>query len=207
MDVLIPWRRVWLHPRLAVRDAIDGRSPAIWAAPIAGGMVQSMLQAATAQMGDRAPVSWILGGTAVAGALWGVVQLHLLVAIIFVALRVTGRATAFGKLRAAMAIACAPLTAAWVGWLLMSLTVGAGLYGDPSALVAAIGSGASLQVLLLYLGTVICFVWAGFVQIVGLSEVLQVSLLKAFGTFVGAVVAVGLVIALAVIILAMVLIR
>jgi hypothetical protein len=94
-----------------------------------------------------------------------------------------------------------------VGWLLLSLIVGGGLYSDPSALVAVLGPATGVQLILLYFGTGACFLWATAVQVIGLSELLQISFLRALGKYVGALLCGGLAIGMAVAVIAVLVLR
>src|SRR5437016_10455153 len=86
-----PWLDIWLHPRATVRGLL-GESPLyLELLLVAGsGVVQSMVQATSTQVGARVPGSTILLMTIVVGAAWGLLQLHVVATLLFLVGRWTG---------------------------------------------------------------------------------------------------------------------
>src|SRR5437879_12605056 len=112
-----PWLDIWVHPRATVRGLL-GRSPLyIELLLVAGsGVVQSMVQATGTHVGARAPGSLILPMTLVIGAVWGLLQLHLVATLLFFVGRWTGVPAVFSSLRTALSWAAIPQVAALPCW-------------------------------------------------------------------------------------------
>ncbi len=195
-DILVPWRQVWTQPRAALRAAIAGGAPSLLLAPIASGVVQSLMQGATSQLGQRGvAATWILAGGLAIGSLWGLAQVH----VVSLAVWTVGRDQAnlripFRQVRSAVSLAYAPLGAALSAWLVATLLLGRGLYADPQWLAAAYGPGGALQVSLLYMGTLACLVWSLVLEVLAVAELQHSSIPRALGTLLAAGLLLGLVV-------------
>jgi hypothetical protein len=188
--VLVPWRQVWHRPRMAVREAIAHPSAAVFLAPLASGIVQSLMQAESSHVGQRgASIVWILGFGTLVGSAWGLLQLHLLAGLLWVVARnPAGKRVGFRQMRTAIAVAYTPLGAALMAWVLASLLLGSGLYADPAILASLYGPATALEVALLFFATVICLLWSMVLQVLAVAEVRESSVASALATYLQALV-------------------
>ncbi len=193
---VIPWREAWLHPRRAVRDALDRKSTlSILLLPVASGVVQSLVQAASSSLGARgASAEWILVMGFGVGALWGLLQVHLATALLYPFATAGGVRVSFLHVRTAVAVSSAPLATALVFWVTATLSLGPDLYVNPAAVVSTLPPGELMEVGLLYLATGTCMVWSSVILLFTLAEVQRSSLWRALGTVGASVLALALVV-------------
>ena len=178
-----PWLDIWVHPRATVRGLL-GRSPLyIELLLVAGsGVVQSMVQATSTHVGARAPGSLILPMTLVIGAVWGLLQLHLVATLLFFVGRWTGVPAVFPSLRTALSWAAIPQVAVLPFWVVATLVFGRFLYMDPELVMGPMPLAVLAQVLL-SLATLVAAGWWIVLQVVGVAEVQHVSAWRALGNF------------------------
>ena len=206
--ILVPWRLVWLKPRVAIREALEQPSPLLWLAPMASGIVQSMGRAASSNVGMRGVgLVTLLGLACVVGTIWGLLQLHLLAGLLWITARSpTGGRIAFRRLRTAIALGYTPLGVALFGWIGLSLTLGPELFADPTVVAIRYGAGAALSVSALYFGTMACAIWSVILQVLAVAEVRGASVLSAAGSLLLAVL-LGLVIVVGVVVAVLLMLR
>jgi len=182
--IIVPWKQIWHRPRAALRDAIERPRWTLLLAPLASGVVQSLAQAANNAVGQRgASTLWILGAGLGVGTLWGLVQVHVVAGALYVVARdPSGERIPFGRVRAAMSLAYAPLGAAVLAWLLATFQLGAGLYSDPADIAYVFGPITGIEVGLLYLGTFACALWSIVLEVLAVAELRRSSVGSAIGT-------------------------
>jgi hypothetical protein len=129
------------------------------------------------------PGSAILLAALVVGAIWGLLQVHLVAALLYLVGRWTGAPAQFSGLRTALAWAAIPQVAILPFWVLGTLIFGRFLYMDPELAMVRMPLAALAQVLL-FLGTLVCGGWWLVLQVFGVAEVQRVSAWRALGSFV-----------------------
>lgn len=191
-----------LRPRTGFRDRLNGRRfglPLLFSA--ASGVVQSMVQGASNNMGVRAAVSTLLLFAVPIGIAWGMIQVHVAAGALWVVARSGDGRIPFFKLRDMVALASAPNTYSFIAWLLASFALGRVIFTTPDAWpVIGISPPAALAVSLLYLGTAGCAIWAFFLLVLGVREVEEgstwgdalITLLMAVLLLVAVAVAIGI---------------
>jgi len=147
------------------------------------GVIQSMVQGNSNQVGARAPGSAILLAAVLVGAVWGLLQLHLVAALLYLVGKWTGAPAHYSGLRTALAWAAVPQIAILPFWILGTLIFGRFLYVDPELALARMPLAALAQGLLI-LGTLVCGGWWLVLQVIGVAEVQHVSAWRALGNFV-----------------------
>jgi hypothetical protein len=154
------WKEITLRPRVTFPKYLDDETRlAVFGFPVAFGVLQSLVQAASNSVGASASVLLIWGGAIPIGAVWGIVQLHLVSGAIWLFLR-SSSATPFSRVRYVVALASAPGSYALVAWAMSSVAFGQILFVDPALYTpGAISMGVSLQIAALYLLTSGCLVW------------------------------------------------
>ena len=187
-----PWLRIWTHPRSTIRDLLIGPpSPAIWGLAVLNGIAQSLVQGAQNSVGARAPVAVILPSTILVGAIWGILQLHLVSGLLFLVGRWTsGRAT-FRQMRTVVAWSTVPQSVVVATWLIGTAVFGRLLFVDVDALGATPPPALALGMLLIFLISFTCIVWSFVILVQGLAEAQGISAWKALGTVVAAVLMFG----------------
>ena len=190
--------RIWTHPRATVRQALSHRRPYLDLLLVAGsGVVQSIVQALSNHVGARLPGFMILLGTFVIGALWGLLQLHVIAIPLYYVGRWTGAPARFGDLRTALAWAAIPQVAILPFWVLGTLVFGRFLYMQPELTLARMPLAVLAQGLLT-LATVLCAGWWLVLQVFTVAEVQGVSAWRALGNLIAAVGMVGVAVTLVV---------
>ena len=179
-----PWLHIWVHPRATVRGLL-GNSPLYVELLLAAGsgVVQSMVQGNSNQVGARIPGSAILVASLVVGAAWGLLQLHLVAALLYLVGKWTGAPAPFSGLRTALAWAAVPQIAVLPLWVLGTLIFGRLLYMDAELALARMPLAVLAQAILV-LGTFVCAGWWLVLQVIGVAEVQHVSAWRALGHFV-----------------------
>ena len=178
-----PWLQIWVHPRTTVRGLLGNSPLYVELLLVAGsGVIQSMVQGNSNQVGARGPGSVILLATLGIGAIWGLFQMHLVATLLYLVGKWTGAPAQFSSLRTALAWAAVPQIVILLFWVLGTLIFGRLLYVDPELAMAQMPLVALAQGLLL-LGTLVCGGWWLVLQVVGVAEVQHVSVWRALGHF------------------------
>ena len=171
---------------------------ALWFLPMASGIVQSFMQAASTNVGASAGAVWILLMAFPIGALGGLVQLHIASGCFFFGSKLFGAKSPYKRMRTVVALSYAPLATALVFWLGAALTLGSTAFVAPDAL-----AGQSREIIFgilgLYLATCVCAAWSLVVLGLGVAELEGISVLKAFevvvSSFLLLAVAIGVIVA------------
>jgi Yip1-like protein len=179
--------RIWTHPRATVRQLL-GHSPLyVELLLVAGsGVIQSIVQAMSNNVGARLPGFMILLGTLVIGALWGLFQLHVVATPLYYVGKWTGAPARFGDLRTALAWAAIPQVAILPLWVLGTLVFGRFLYVEPELALARMPLAVLVQGLL-SLATLLCSGWWLVLQVFTVAEVQRVSAWRALANLIAAV--------------------
>jgi hypothetical protein len=187
---------------MALREAIAHPSGALVLAPLASGIVQSMVRAASSEVGRRGTsTATILIMTGLVGSVWGLVQLLAVSGLLYLVARdANGQRIPFRRLRTVVAVAYTPLGAAFVGWLVATLLLGPGLYINPESLASIYGPITALEVSLLYFATGVCLLWSFALQVLAVAEARGSSVLSALGTVLSAALLAGILILLLVVV-------
>jgi len=156
------------------------------------GIGQSMVQSAQNNVGVRAPVLMILPATALVGAIWGLLQIHILTWFLWAAGRVTNGPATFRQVRISLAWAQVPHVVLVVCWLLAAIVFGRLFFLNPDNL------GLNPPMLLLagitavYLVSAVCVAWSLVLLVLGFAEAEGVSAWRALGTVLVTLVAFGI---------------
>jgi hypothetical protein len=129
----------------------------------------------------------ILLGTLVVGAVWGVLQLHVIATSLYYVGKWTGAPARFADLRTALAWAAIPQVAILPLWVFGTLVFGRLLYVEPELAMARMPLAVLAQVLL-GLATLLCGGWWLVLQVFTVAEVQRVSAWRALGNLLAAVV-------------------
>ncbi len=137
-------------------------------------------------VGARLPGFFILLGTLVIGAVWGLFQLHVIATPLYYVGKWTGAPARFGDLRTALAWAAIPQVAILPFWVLGTLVFGRFLYVEPELALPRMPLAVLAQGLL-SLATLLCFGWSLVLQVFTVAEVQGVSAWRALGNLIAAV--------------------
>lgn len=185
VTVFAPWKRVWRHPRQTVRDVMgNDRVRGLWLLPVASGIVQSLLQATTEDLGLRGSAAQILMFAVPVGAVWGLVQLHLASGVYYLGSKFFGRHSPYPQIRKAVSLSCSPLATVLVAWLGCSAYYGRTIFVS-SGPISGDGTIVMLTKALLLLGSALAAVWSMLILALAIAEVEQVSVPKAIGLILG----------------------
>ncbi len=192
---------MWLHPRATVRELLNTSSLQVELLLAAGsGILQSIVQGISNNVGVRFSSAMIVLSTVVLGATWGLLQLHVFAVTLYLVGRWTGAPAQFRHLRTALAWAAVPQVAMLPFWLLGTLVFGRFLYVDPQAAMARMP--AVLAQVVLALATLVCCGWWLVLEVFAVAEVQRVSAWRALGNFVAAALVCGVVVVLLVLVVA-----
>ena len=182
---------MWTHPRDTIRQLL-GNSPLYVELLLVGGsgVVQSIIQAMSNQVGTKVPGPTILLAVLVVGTLWGLFQLHVVAVPLYFIGRWTGAPASFADLRTALAWAAIPQVAILPFWILGTLVFGRFLYIDAARVMTSMPIAALAQGLL-SLATLVCVCWWIVLQVFGLAEAQHVSAWRALGHLLAAGVMLG----------------
>jgi hypothetical protein len=147
----------------------------------------------------------ILLGTLVLGAIWGLLQLHVIATPLYYVGKWTGAPARFADLRTALAWAAIPQVAILPFWVLGTLVFGRFLYVEPELAMARMPLAVLAQGLL-SLATLLCGGWWLVLQVFTVAEVQRVSAWRALGNLLAAVAMVAVAVTL-VVFLVLVLLR
>ena len=182
-QIRMPWRRMWLHPRVTVRGLLERASlGGVLLLAAGSGVVQSLVQASSNQVGNRVSGVIILGAALLVGAAWGLLQLHLITGLLFLVGKWTGAPARFSDTRAALAWAAVPQTAILPFWIIGTLLFGRFLFADPRIAMANLPLAVLAQALLM-LATLMCATWWIVLQVLVVAEVQHISAWRALGHF------------------------
>jgi hypothetical protein len=137
-------------------------------------------------VGARLPGFMILLWTLVIGAVWGLLQLHVIATPLYYVGKWTGAPARFGDLRTALAWSAIPQVAILPLWVLGTLVFGRFLYLEPEVVLTRMPFAVLAQGLL-SLGTLVCCGWWLVLQVFTVAEVQGVSAWRALGNLIAAV--------------------
>jgi hypothetical protein len=164
-----------------------GPSPAIWGLSAISGIAQCLVEGQHNGVGADGPALLILLIASLGGAVWGVVQLHLLTALLYlVGLWTRGPAT-FRQLRTVIAWAAVPQAVVLVCWLVGTAVFGRLLYLRTDSLGSNPPPTLAFGMFLIGLTTFACALCSFGILVQGLAEAQGVSAWKATGSIIGAV--------------------
>lgn len=194
-EALNPWFSIWTRPRATMRQILD-TDPRRMVLPLAalGGIAGGLGVAIAPGVGDTYPMSAVLAGVVVGGAISGIVFLFVLGFL----LRLTGGW--IGGQGNGVAVRCAMAWSNVLGvWGLLlwlpraALLGGETLYAEPPSIEGEMASIAVLQALKLF--QFVIAIWGFFVTLKCLGEAHRFSAWRSFGACIIALVILALPIA------------
>ena len=171
-----PWISIWRHPRATIRSILSGQAHSLsWLALAAvSGVAQTLVRGEQNNIGARAPLLWILVAAVLIGVVWGVVQLHVLTASLYLVGRWSGDKATFRDLRMAIAWSQVPQVVVFASWLIAAVFLGRGVF----RVAESLGPGEVLIAFALFalsLVTLVCVVWSLVILVNGLAEAQRIS--------------------------------
>ena len=189
-----PWLRIWIHPRSTVRELLVAPSGlTIWVLAMVSGIGQSLVQGAQNNVGAKAPVLTILSVSALVGAIWGLLQLHVLALLLYLVGRWTSGKATFQQVRAVIAWAEIPHVVLVASWLLGTVFFGRLLFVNTEALGASPPPALLFGMMLVYLTSLVCLSWSFVILVQGLAEAQGMSAWKSLGSILTAGLMLGVV--------------
>jgi len=177
------WRAATLRPRRGLPGLLRAEPRRVaWLFPISAGILQSMFQAASNDLGARGSALMIVALAIPIGAAWGILQLHVTAAALWVTTRSESGRLPFRRVRYAVALSSAPASYAFVAWLIGTVLFGRLLFVNPDTLAAANAGALDLfRIAGLYLGTGACLVWGTVLLVLAIREIADTTVWGAIG--------------------------
>ncbi len=189
---LRPWLEIWIRPRATIRALLDAPPRVwVWVLPILSGITQSLVQAQSNGVGARASATVILALAVPIGAAWGIIQLFVLAASVYLVARWGGSTATFAQIRTVIAWAAVPQVALLVCWLTGTALWGRLLFLNPEIATSMGGPLFALGVLVISLATVTGVIWSFVIMVKGVAEARGGSAWQAFGNIIVAALMVG----------------
>jgi len=183
------WWDAVLHPtRLGEHARAEPRAIML-VLPACAGVLQSFLQGMSNNVGLKGSVLMVVAFAIPIGAVWGLLQVHLLAGCLWAVARRDGQWLPYRTLRHVWSLAMAPAATAVFCWVATALIVGSKVFVDPSAWSrASVSSGESLFMSLLLLGSGLAMMWGFVLLTLGVREVTGRSTLASVWTVMQALV-------------------
>jgi len=187
------WAEIWFRPRATIRRAVDsGALRGAVLLSMASGVVQALVAGANNHVGFRGSALVILAIALPIGVGWGMLQLAILTALLYVVGRWTNSPGTLPELCTALGWASVPISAALPLWVIATVFIGRALYIDPQD-VAWSQPWHLLLTIFVALATAVCIAWWWVILAKAVAEVRRISTWAAVGHLVLALVLVGLV--------------
>lgn len=186
-SLISTWQKATLRPRSGLPHLVH-EEPRLLVLlfPITWGVVQSLMQGASNNIGLQGSVPMIFALAIPVGAIWGLLQVHVMSGAIWTIARRDGERLPFRRVRHVVSLASAPTAYALLAWLVAALLVGRAAFVDPAVLGAdSVAPVDMLRLTVLYLGTAVCAIWSLVLLVFALRELQGTTTIRAIGTLVG----------------------
>jgi len=141
-----------------------------------------MVQGAQNNVGAKAPLLVLLPVCALVGAIWGLLQMHVLALFLFIVGRVTTGPATFRQVRMVLAWAEVPHTVLVACWLLGAIVFGRLFFLNPEGLGLNPPPALLLGMLFVYLVSLVAVSWSLVILVKGLAEAQGISAWAALGS-------------------------